>query len=1232
MQFCVLVVVGALSPRISTGVVMRHKLLSAVLGVCLAFGFVGVLHAQQTQGTISGTVSDPSGAVIPKAEVSITNQQTGAKRTVTSNETGFYTANALDPGTYTITVKVAGFKSTAKAGIVLHVADEVTVPVVLQIGVPSETVTVEAAATMVETRSGEVSNVIGSQQISELPLNGRSFVQLTLLVPGASASDTENPRFTGLLGGVDISMSGSPANSNAWLVDGVDNVDHGSGRTILVYPSVDSIEEFKIQRNSYGADMPSASGAQINLVTKSGTNRFHGSVYEFFRNDLLDANNYFLNANNKPKAELRSNNFGYTFGGPIKKDKLFFFWSEEWRKEVRGVTRLSSVPTDLERQGNFTPFLDPNGNPLGSSAANPQLVTSPWTGLPFPSNTIPSDCSDPSGCLSPAGLAMMQLFPHANIPTTVIQDPANPGKFKLTPVDNWVAAVPTHLATRQEQIRGDWNLSARDSVTVRFTNDYWENPAPNFGGDGGLWGDTGFPTVDSSWSQPSKSFAARLTSTFGGSKVNTFQFSYSNNRIYITAGLGADINADINSKVASVFPGVPGHAHAIFWGAPEQGLGSNLWNAAPWNNAHDIFTWKDDFSMTRGNHNHRIGAFFSYDKKDEDCCGASETTPQFWGPTAVPGGAGKGGGWGPAAAPGNGGQVTGNGLADLLLKGSFWGASEQSSQPRSKVRWKDIETYYADTFRVTRRFTLDYGVRWSILPPSIQADNRIGNFIPSLYDPSQGATALNGMIFPAGFVDPAEGIPGGSANLRGVHVGRALRNSSWDTIAPRFGFAFDPTGAGKWAIRGGAGIFFGRGDLSQPIGELLLNPPFNATVNFGNGRSLDALPSTLPSAGVGVAGNAADTNWKTQGSYQWNLTVERELLRDTKLEVAYVGNHGNHLPMNWDLNLIPPQDRLQWAELNFTPNSNTSLRDSLHQYAPLAGTNNLFYQTNGGTSSYHAFQANLTKRFSHGFSLGSAYSFSKLISIVSLDCCGNGGGARIIDPWNFNYNRGPGDFDRPHIFSTNVIYKLPELNGRNAFLREVIGGWEGTGVYSYSTGVPLTVTLNQNLVGVSTTRPDLVGNAKGPNTPTGGWLNPNAFQMPSQLGKLGTEGQGILHGPPTNNADLAIYKNFKFFEKTTLQFRFETFNTLNHTQFFSTSIDTNYKVTGLSVLQDPTSAYQPDPTKANYNPATDHFTGCSISPGSKFNPFPNCNTNGTFGLPQKARDPRELQLALKLMF
>ncbi|NWG13379.1 MAG: carboxypeptidase regulatory-like domain-containing protein [Acidobacteria bacterium] len=305
-----------------------------LLSLFLVMGLVAVMPAlaQQT-GAISGTVVDPSGAVIPSAEVTVTNERTGLKRVGLTNDVGFYTFPELPYGLYTVSVSMSGFKTASRTGIDLHVAEEKTVPIKMEIGQQSEVVTVTGGATEVNLRTGEVSNLIDGQQMVELPLNGRSFVQLTLLVPGANIGDNAKPGFTGLLGGVDISMSGSPANANAWLVDSADNVDHGSGRTILVYPSVDAIEEFKVQRNSYGAENNAAGGAQINLVTRGGTNAFHGSAYWFGRNDIFNANNFFLNrAGVTDKPKLRYNNFGYTIGGPVAKDKLFFFWSQEWRR------------------------------------------------------------------------------------------------------------------------------------------------------------------------------------------------------------------------------------------------------------------------------------------------------------------------------------------------------------------------------------------------------------------------------------------------------------------------------------------------------------------------------------------------------------------------------------------------------------------------------------------------------------------------------------------------------------------------------------------------------------------------------------------------------------------------------------------------------------------------------------------------------------------------------------
>ena len=1170
---------------------MGRSLLAKICVVCLFLCCASSVNAQQDTGNISGTVVDQKGGVIADAEVTITNEKTGARRKTKTKSNGVFTVTLLPVGSYTVKIEAPGFKAGEHQAIDLHVSEEKVLSTVLEVGLATETVQVLGGATQIELTTGEVSSLIGSEQVKELPLNGRSFVQLTLLVPGASVSDSTRTGNTGLLAGVDISMSGNPANSNAWLVDGVDNVDHGSGRTILVYPSIDSIEEFKVQSSSYAPDMSAAGGAQINLVTKSGTNAFHGSGYFFLRNDALNATNFFINRAGAPKQELDYKNFGYTVGGPIKKDKIFFFWSQEFRREARGVVRKSTVPTLLERQGDFS-------GPHSGALPTP---TSPFTGNPFPGNKIPANL------LSPAGLSLLNLWP----------EPTNSNL-----IDNWVAAPVTKVPTWQIQGRADWNISSKNSVMFRYTQDSWKNPAPNFGAEGGLWGDTGFPTVDSDWDQPSKNIAARLTTTFGGTMVNQFQFSYANNRIFIVPGLGQDINDDINSKIPEVFPGPDARAHATFWGSPLPGLGANLWNIAPWDNGQDLWIWKDDFSKTYREHTFKFGALYSSNKKDEICCSSADT-PQFWGPTAVPGGAGVGGGWGDANAPGNGGIVTGNGLADLLLKGAYWGgADEQSFVPTSLIRWRDYEVYFADTWRARPGLTVTYGLRFSRLPQTYQDDNVLGNFVLSLYDPTLGSNPLNGLIFPKELSLPDKGIPGGEANLRGIDVGRALRENH-NNFSPRFGLAWDPTGKGKWAIRIGGGSFFGRSDLSNPVGALIQNPPFVARIDWGAGRPLDSIPGAPPGGTLGTPTAAADIKSKTQGSYQWNLSVERELMRNTTLQVGYVGNHGHHLPINWNLNYVPANLRAEFARRALDPDNPAGEEDQLRALFPLKGNAALGYQTFAGDSSYNALQVQLVRRFSNNISYQVSYSWSKLLALADLNCCGGGDNTRITDPQNLKYDRGLASFDRTHILSMNAIYKLPLLTGRRPLVRHALGGWEATGIYQYATGVPLTINGGPS-IGINN-RPDLVADPEGSHTAEN-WINPFAYLLPTGLGQLGQSPRGSVRAPGINNLDLALYRNFKLpKEGMSIQFRAEFFNAVNHTQFlnidtgFSTGSGTNrsgQQVEGVSRI-----------------PNTNNI-GCQIlSNGNATGKFTSdCNINANFGQAARARDPREIQFGIKFNF
>src|SRR3954470_16822839 len=385
--------------------------------------------AQRTTASLRGTITDATKAIVPGASVTVTNQDTGFNRTVTTNTEGLYSVSELPVGTYSITVELQGFKTTKRTDIALNVAEDRKIDMELAAGELTESVEVKAESTPVKTVGGDVSGVINGEQVRELPLNGRNFLQLATLMPGVSAPDFLNVKDKGLLGGSDLSVSGSSVTSNLWTVDGANNNDVGSNRTILVYPSTDAIEEFKILRNSYGPEFGQSGGAQINIVTRSGTNAFHGSGFYSGRNDALNSKNYFLEKTNQPKEELKRNDFGGTFGGPIKKDRVQFFYSQEWNREQRGSVRTALVPTAAERAGNFS---------TGVAGCSSPTPIDPLTGASFPGGVIPTDR------LSPGGLEFLKLYPLPNTAPT------------SGSCNNWVQSLTTPINWRQENVRVDY--------------------------------------------------------------------------------------------------------------------------------------------------------------------------------------------------------------------------------------------------------------------------------------------------------------------------------------------------------------------------------------------------------------------------------------------------------------------------------------------------------------------------------------------------------------------------------------------------------------------------------------------------------------------------------------------------------------------------------------------------------------------------------------------------------
>jgi hypothetical protein len=1112
---------------------MSKKFGLQALLLLLSIGlFVGVHAQSSTAGNITGTVRDQQGAAVANVEVTIVDEKTGASRTARTNDDGFYTAPGLPPGVYSLSAAPTGFKKTVASGVQLHVSENLTVNLDLQVGQVTEIVTVTSDAAPVELRSGEVSSLIAEKQVTELPLNGRNYAQLALMVPGVSpvtqsgAGGAFATRGTGLNSGVDMSVNGNQSNSNLWTVDGVNNMDVGSNRTLLVFPSVDSIQEFRVERNSFSAEFGQAQGAVVNLITKGGSNDFHGTAFWFMRNDALNANNFFLNRSGQPRPELEYNNFGGNFSGPIWKNRIFFFWSEEWRREKRGQVLSAKVPTAAEKQGDFSGTL---AGPLPHRPGLTCTTPGPNPADPgcFPNNRIPQNL------LSPGGLAYMKLFPN----------PTGPG------VGDWATSQLQPIDTRQDLIRGDVNITDKMNLMVRYINEYWDHKAAA----GNFWGDAPYPTITSDWSQPSHSFAVKLTNTLSSNAVNEFQFSIAGNDIIITTSPETQaLEDEIAAAIPTVFPkadgDVGGAIPSLFWGVDGY---ANIWHQAPWTNREDLYIWKDDFSLIKGNHDLKFGALFSHNFKDEP-------------------GVGGGGGNQQASIQGCGLQ-TGSCIGDLLLRDTVLvNYTEIATTEIAEGRWRDFEFYVNDTYKIHPRVTLTMGLRYSVFTPAWEKDNRISNFIPSLY---------NGTDFNTGLVTSEEGIASG--------LGRSLVNTYKQGWQPRVGVAWDIFGTGETALRAGFGRYMSRSNVIEDLLRLTGNPPWTTTVSAGSGwngagttlancptcRSLDTINPGLANNVAGVNPNAGfaavDTGFRPPESYQWNLTISHQLLKDTVLEASYIGNHGLHIwRRNVNRNDIPDNQpcrgsecdgsnasaRLQIARAGMniaSPVPGVGVQDQgilIADNRVLRGIGNVSTDESNGNSSYHAMQLWLNRRFSDRLAFQVAYTWGHAISDVSLTSFTNS----TSDPFNFDSDRGDADLDRRHTFVTNVVYELPSFRSWGKAANLILGDWQLNGIASYFGATPIEITTNTNTLGTASAvgqRPNYTGAPLYLNTGDATrHLNPAAFAIPA-AGQLGTLGKGSVRGKAITNIDFSLGKNWTVKEKYRIQFRTEFFNVLNHPNF-----------------------------------------------------------------------------------
>lgn len=1065
--------------------------------LCLfVFLWAGIALAQTNVGAITGRVVDSTGAVVPGAQVKATNPATSQTVETTTDEAGFYSFPSLPRATYVLRVEAKGFRPTEETGIVLDAASRRTVDLKLEVGQLSEAVTVTATMEQVKTTSGDVSKTVTERELSSIAVNGRNYAQLLRLVPGSIS--TGGDAFSLNLSTTGQRINGIRSNSIYFLMDGADNMDNGGNSNAIVNPNMDAIGEIKILTSSYSAEFGGRSGAMVNVVTKSGTQQFHGTLFEFVRNDVFDARSFFSTT----KPILRFNNFGYTLGGPIwlgdkwnkEKNKLFFFAAQEWKINRRAEARLSTVPTALERSGDFN----------GSSLAAP---VDPANGAPFPNRVIPQ------ARWSRNGPALLKPYPLPNY--------GGPG-------GNFSVNGTNRTDTREDLARVDYYFNSNHSVMYRWTRDSWDLFD--------AWQGTNMGFVPGGRPRPGYTTMLTFQDTLSPTAINSFSFSVTKNAIKGAPQHEPLKRAALGLTYPEIFPVNqyqvgPNVSIAGFTG---YNVGDRI------RNGNTTFQWRDDFSKIIGSHTLKFGAQIFRSRKDQNSIVTDNGSVTF-NTTAR--------------------NTTRNVIGDVLL-GNFQNYTEGQQDTAYFARFNQFEFYAQDNWRASRKLTLDYGLRWQIFEPIYSALGNFTTFLPGLYDPAKAPRIdpASGTITP-GTGDPYNGIyilgSGWPEAARGripqafdpqydrliIGLPRGSYPISYGNFGPRFGFAYDPKGDGKMSVRGGVGIFY---DLmrTDSLGGTSSNPPFTGSASVFDGN-IDA-----PAGGAArnpSPGNVASTSTTMDqpSSYSYNLNIQRELPSRVILDVGYVGTMGRQLTRTWNRNQLRAGTRL--APPNSTLNVN-ALR-------PYPGYANINFQENGDTSHYDSLQVSVSRRVSSGLQLSANYTWSKTME-------SSGGGFQDI--YNSRADVGLSSIHRAHVANIAYVYELPFFKGhQNKWLKNAFGGWEVSGITSFQSGAPASVTVPADVArnGSSSTRATVIGN---PNLPASErtlarWFNTEAFLGESAMtpGQFGNSGRNILIGPGQSQWDVALLKNFVITERTGMQFRFESFNLPNHASF--TGINTTVR-------------------------------------------------------------------------
>ena len=1098
---------------------LRNQTLQVLAFVCMLLSASPFLHAQATAGAISGTVTDPTGAAVSGAKVTITDQGTAVSHAVTTDNSGFYSVEGLSVGLYTVSVSSPGFKESVTKGIQLDPGQRRANNLALTVGSATSEVTVEADAQQVNTESSESGGTISGEQINNLMLNGRNFQTLAIAVPGVSSTaGADALNGGGLEGTTSLIVNGQSVEYTTYTIDGIYNMNSGNLANVDILPIVDGISEFSVLKDNYSAQYGFAGSGQVVVQTKSGTDTFHGSAWEYIRNNAFDANNYYSTST----QALHQNIFGYTLGGPLiipwlynteRQKKTFFFASNQWYIISAGqVLRGAVFPTEM-RGGNLSesPTLPSGGLTLD---ANSQALLA----AEGKTNCITSPTSLNPACLDPVAVALLSSYvpPPNNTPNGFL---------------NYVNQGPLTTSQLDYQYRLDHQITTNNQFTSRIMYEPVTNGFPY-----SAWGGTPFPGFADSYYTGGFNGMIRVASTITPKLLNTAGVAETFTHVKIGLKSGNGQMPD-GVSITQAFPGADIHNRipniAISEGWTGFGVSSQPILAS---DGEGIIS--DDVSWIKGSHIFQAGAVYMFGIKRQDVFTNPQGSFTFTG------------------------VHTGDPAADYLL-GLDSTYNQSSSQRHGAFHYRQGETYLQDDWKATHRLTLNLGLRWVYFSNDTASGDQVTSFSPAAYDATQAPVVnVDGSLVINSDNQPLNST-GGVANLLNglVFAGKNGTPDGFFTpvksnFGPRVGFAYDVFGDGKTSIRGGYGIGYTRVPLEQVYSAFGQNAPYNQTANVLNSLLSNGIAGTTTAPTTQTL-NDAPLNFKPAQIQSYSLTLQRELRPNTIASIAYVGSQGRHLTGGADGNFaLPvtalsvenclPGDQAASSGYDFDPciNSGTASPDYTRPYKGYSAMSDMYDE---GSSNYNSLQSSITHR-TNASQFSVSYTYSKALATVGAHGAGNttSNGAGGQNPRNFHAEYGPPAYDFTNDVTGTWVYSIPSIKRGGKATELALGGWNFAGMALHQSGFAMSPGMATSTAGLAT-RPDQTSKYQRVGK-LNEWFDPSSFTAP-KYGSFGSASNGIIRGPAYSAINASFYKTFSITERLKTQLRAEAFNIVNHPNF-----------------------------------------------------------------------------------